>query len=128
MRIRTLTIIGIILSIVCILIIANSIEQGDTNAVSMYLVVFLIPSCIVVVLNGLLLSLLSKQKSKSVKVIGSLLPVVILSLLSFKENLTFAGIDGNLVFVAQVGAIALGVTNLLWLISTLKVKPAAYGE
>jgi hypothetical protein len=125
MRIRTLTIIGIFLSIVCILIIANSIEHGDTNAISMYLVVFLIPSCIVVVLNGFFLLLLRKQKSKAVKVIGSMLPVAIFSLLSFKENLTFEGIDGNLVLVAQVGAIALGVTNFLWINSTLKVKQVA---
>jgi len=82
----------------------------------------------VVALNGLLLSFLRKQKNRLVKVIGSLLPVVILALLSSKEHLTFDGIDGNLIFVAQVGAIALGVTNLLWIISTLKVKPAAFGE
>lgn len=106
--------------------IGNSIEKGDTNAVSMYLVVFLFPSCIVIILNGLLLSLLRNQKIKSVKIVGSLLPVVILSVLSFRENLTFGGIDGNIIFVAQVGAIVLGVTNLLWLISTLKVKPVAF--
>lgn len=127
MRIRIVTLIGVLLSIVYIIIITNSIEKGDTNAVSMYLVVFLFPSCIVVILNSFLLSLLIKQKkSKSVKIVGSLLPVVILSMLSFRENLTFIEIDANLVFVAQVGAMALGVTNLLWLISFRKVKPVVF--
>lgn len=127
MRIRIVTLIGVLLSIVYIIIIANSIEKGDTNAVSMYLVVFLFPSCIVVILNSFLLSLLIKQKkSKSVKIVGSLLPVVILSMLSFRENLTFIEIDANLVFMAQVGALALGVTNLLWLISFRKVKPVVF--
>ncbi|HVK96614.1 MAG TPA: hypothetical protein VM368_02300 [Flavisolibacter sp.] len=126
MRIRTLTIIGVILSIICILIIANSIEQEDTNAASMYLVVFPVPSCIVVVLNGLFLSLLKKRKSRLVKITGSMFPVVVLSLLSLKESLTFGGIDGNLVFVVQVGAIAVEVTNLLWIINVLKAKTCCF--
>ena len=114
---KSVFILGTILSLVTIGILANRIENGDTNATSMYFVVFLIPALILSIINTLYLRLLNKLTKKPFKVILSLLPFIILALLSFKDNLTLPFIDGDLSFIAQVTSIAFGLTNIIWLIS-----------
>ena len=116
---KSVFILGTILSLVTIAILANRIENGDTNAVSMYFVVFLIPALILSVINTFYLRLLNKLPNKPFKIILSLLPIIILTLLSFKNNLTLPFIDGELSFIAQVTSIALGLTNVIWVISLL---------
>ena len=106
-----------ILSLVTIGILANRIENGDANAISMYFVVFLIPALILSILNTFYLKLLNKLPNKPFKLILSLLPIIILALLSLKNNLTLPFIDGDLSFIAQVSSIALCLTNVIWVIN-----------
>ena len=114
---KSVFILGTILSLVTIVILANRIENGDANAISMYFVVFLIPALILSILNTFYLRLLNRLSNKPFKIILSLLPIIILAVLSFKNNLTLPFIDGDLSFIAQVSSIALGLTNVIWVIS-----------
>lgn len=114
---KSVFILGTILSLVTIGILANRIENGDANAISMYFVVFLIPALILSILNTFYLKLLNKLPNKPFKLILSLLPIIILALLSLKNNLTLPFIDGDLSFIAQVSSIALCLTNVIWIIN-----------
>ena len=122
MRSKYVVLIGFFLSLIILFILASGIEQGDVNAVSMYLVVFLIPISILALLNALYLKTINKLTKKTLKAILCFVPVIILSLLSLIPQLTIEGIDGNLTFVTKIGAIALGLTNILWLINLFKPK------
>jgi len=123
MKTKTVILIGFLLSLPVIFVLANIIEQGDTNAVSMYFVVFLIPVLLFALLNGLYIRFISRTTSRIIKVFLSFIPLVILALLSLSKNLTIPAIDGNLTFATRVSAIALGLTNLLWLGSMLRASP-----
>lgn len=106
---------GFILSVVITFIFAYQFEQGDINAISMYYVVFLIPILISVILNSLYIYAISKIENKKTKLILSQIPAIILVILSLIKIPRVPQIDGSLNFVAVVGAIALGITNILWL-------------
>jgi uncharacterized protein with PQ loop repeat len=124
MKATTVILVGFLLSLVFIYILATNIENGDTNAISMYFVVFILPALVIAVINGIYVRALNKLKGKTRKGLLSLVPIIILSILSLSlsENLTIPGIDGNLTFTTTVGAIALGLTNLFWIISLVKPK------
>lgn len=124
MKIITIVLIGSLLSLLVIFFLASENEQGDTNAISMYFVVFLVPALILAVLNGLYIRTLKRLTNKAIKAILSLIPIVFLCILSLSNNLVIQGIDGNLTFVTKVSAIALGLTNVLWIASLLKPKSA----
>jgi drug/metabolite transporter superfamily protein YnfA len=128
MRLRTLTIAALVLSMLSVYVIATYIEQGDTNAASMYLVVFSAPLAFLIMLNGLFLSFLRRQKRRLIKVIGGVFPVITLLYLSYLDDLTIKSVDGNLVFVARIGAIAIGIMNLIWLVSILKEKEIDFDD
>ena len=116
MKTKTIAILGVILSLVVIFIMANRIEDGDTNAIRMYLVVFLIPAIILAMLNAFYIHFIDKFTNSALKIIISFVPIAILSVLSFIKNLTIPFIDGDFAFIATVGAFALGITNLVWVI------------
>lgn len=116
MKTKTIALLGVVLSLVVIFIMANRIEDGDTNAISMYLVVFLIPAIILALLNAFYIHFIDKFKNSALKIIISFVPIAILAVLSFIKNLTIPVIDGDLAFIATVGAFALGITNLVWVI------------
>jgi hypothetical protein len=128
MRLKTLIIAGVVLSLLGILIVATKEENGDVNAASMYLVVFAMPAIVIIVLNGLFLSLVRNVSSKPIKVILSVVPILLLTLLSLNDNLTFGGIDANMVFVARVTAIVVAVTNIVWAVQSLKVSNRVHHE
>ncbi|MGB6092318.1 MAG: hypothetical protein WBF83_00990 [Moheibacter sp.] len=113
---------GFILSVVITFIFAYQFEQGDINAISMYYVVFLIPILISVILNSLYIYAISKIENKKTKLILSQIPAIILVILSLIKIPRVPQIDGSLNFVAVVGAIALGITNILWFFKILKPK------
>ena len=117
---KSIFIIGAILSFVAIIVLANRIEDGDRNAVSMYFFVFFIPALIFSLINTIYLRLLNKLKNKLVKIILSFLPIVILAFLNSIKNITLPFVDGELSFSTQVALIAFGFTNLIWGISLLK--------
>lgn len=113
---------GFILSVVITFIFAYQFEQGDINAISMNYVVFLIPILISVILNSLYIYAISKIENKKTKLILSQIPAIILVILSLIKIPRVPQIDGSLNFVAVVGAIALGITNILWFFKILKPK------
>ncbi|MFA7615572.1 MAG: hypothetical protein WCY16_03215 [Weeksellaceae bacterium] len=113
---------GFILSVVITFIFAYQFEQGDINAISMYYVVFLIPILISVIPNSLYIYAISKIENKKTKLILSQIPAIILVILSLIKIPRVPQIDGSLNFVAVVGAIALGITNILWFFKILKPK------
>jgi len=119
MKTKSVAILGVILSLVTIFIFANRIENGDMNAVSMYLVVFLIPAIILALLNAFYIHLIDKFSKGPLKIIICFVPILILAFLSFIKNLTIPFIDGDLTFVTTISALALGTTNLFWIISIL---------
>jgi hypothetical protein len=122
MKPKFVLITGFILSVIVTFIIAYQIEKGDINAVSMYIIVFLIQILILVTLNSLYIYSISKIENQKTKLILSQIPVIILVLLSFIKIPRIPQIDGSLNFVSVVGATALGITNILWLFKTLKPK------
>lgn len=127
MRIRYVFIISLILSIITMTVLANRFENGNINAVSMYFVVFLVPVLFMVALNGLFILCINAIKNPKSKVILSFFPLCVFVLLSLKKNLPLPD-GGNLVFVTQTGAIAIGITNLLWMASVYKQRHLRNGE
>lgn len=114
MKGRTIFLISFLLSVIAIFVLANRSEHGDMNAISMYFVVFLGPVLLLAVLNVFYVRALNKLSNKLLKSMLGMVPVIVLCSLSLVNDLTIPIIDGNLVFAAIVGAIALGITNLLW--------------
>ena len=121
---KTIFLIGFFLSLIILFILASQIEQGDVNAISMYFVVFLAPVLILTLLNALYLRTINKLSNKTIKSVLCFVPVIILSLMSLIPELTIYRIDGNLAFAAKVGAIALGLTNIFWVVSLFNPKSA----
>ena len=107
---------GALLSLVTMFVIANIFEGGDMNATSMYFVLFFIPVILTALLNSIFILQLSKSRNRSVRIVGSFIPLLILALLTLQGNITLPFLDGNLVFLTIVASIALGLTNILWLI------------
>ena len=122
MKTLHISLTGLLLSIAGIYIFATITENGDTNAILMYYVVFLWPTVVVAVINGIYLLLLNLLAKKTAKILLSLIPIAILAIHSLKKEWTIKWIDGDLVVVTTVTAIALGLTNLIWIISILKTK------
>ena len=118
MKIRNVATIGIMLSLLVLLIYANHIEGGDGNAVLMYLVVFLIPIIVLALLNVFYLYIVEKYLSGTLKIICSILPILLLTLLSLQKSMTITFIDGNLTFLTSVCAIGLGIPNIIWAFSS----------
>lgn len=122
MKPKFIFITGFILSVIVTLIFAYQIEKGDVNTIGMYFIVFLIPILILAILNSLYIFAISKIEKQKTKLILSQIPVIVLVLLCFIKIPRIPQIDGSLNFVAIVSAIALGITNILWLFKTLKPK------
>jgi hypothetical protein len=119
-------ILSLFLAVVLLVAFAYYGENGDVNAASMYLVVFLGPIILLVGVNGLYLRFLKLVRHKLSRCLLSLLPVIILSILSFKNDILVRGIDGNMVLVMRIGAIALFISNVLWAILELRIKEVVY--
>ncbi len=122
MKTKKIALLGVILSLVIIFIMANRIENGDTNAVSMYLLVFLTPAIILALANAFYIHSINKFSNSTLKILISFFPIAILTGLSFIKNLTIPFIDGNMAFITTVGAFAIGITNLVWVFSFLVTK------
>lgn len=120
MKITKVAIIGIILSTFALFIAANQIEDGDKNAVLMYLVIFSIPVIILALLNAVYLFLIDKFIKGILKIICGLIPILILIILSLQKNMSLPYFDGKLSFVTMVAAIGLGITFIVWTFITNK--------
>lgn len=112
--------LGLIISLVSLFITAGREEDGDANAISMYFVVFLVPVVILALFNGIFISSLNYQKNRNRKIILSFIPLVLLIILSQLKNIQINSLDGNISFVGLVGAIGIGLTNIIWVLSLFR--------
>jgi O-antigen/teichoic acid export membrane protein len=128
MRISILTIIASIISLIIVWLSAIAVEGGDSNAALMYLVVFAMPIFLLFGVNAVCLYYLRKLKSNGFKLLGAITPVVILLILAFYPQSDFTQNDGPLAFVAKIGSITVGLTNLIWFISETRRKKYRQGE
>ncbi len=116
MKTGLIILLGFILSLIGILILANDIENGDINAVSMYFVVYTIPAIGLSFINGFLLNVFQKRFRRLITLILlGLLPIGLLTISMFLGNLKIS-------FVAEFGLIGIGTTNLIWIIRLLTRK------
>jgi hypothetical protein len=119
MKTGTLILLGLTLSLIGILVIANNIENGDINAISMYFVVYIIPAIGLSFINGFLLNIFQKRFKKLIQlIILGLIPIGLLIISLFLGNLRMS-------FVAEFGLIGIGTTNLIWIIRLLIIKEKA---
>ena len=109
MKTGIIILLGFILSLIGILILANNIEDGDINAVSMYFVVYTIPAIGLSIINGFLLNVFQKRVSELKHlVLYGLIPIGILIISLFLGDLRMS-------FVAEFGLIGIGTTNFIWI-------------
>lgn len=109
MKIRTLILIGITLSLIALWAIAYCNEGGDLNAVLMYLTVYGIVAIGIGIINGFFLKFAEKQTKKLILLIMlALLPILIF--LGF----LLCGIF-RISFVGKFGIIGIGITNVIWI-------------
>ena len=114
MRIVTLILVGLALSFLGLWLHAYINENGDINAMSMYIVVFGLEAIGLAIVNSLFLKFLEKkiEKTSSIIVIGSLplLPLIVL---------LFSGIV-QLTFIGKFGLTGIGITNFIWVIVQIR--------
>jgi len=103
-----------VISIFTIWITAYNLENGDVNAMSMYFVVFLFPALIISLGNGLLINTAKKLDSKKLKRIISLAPLPLFTIVAFADDLNLPFLDGSIAFVALIGLVSVGITNIIW--------------
>lgn len=114
MKTRAAISFGIAISLLILGISAFQNEKGDINAMSIYFVVFLIPIFILNLINGLILKIASKQRRLIYKRIVSIFPFLICIILISLQNLKLSFIDGNISFLGIIGALTIGLVNLIW--------------
>lgn len=98
-------ILGIFLSILSLFFVANYYENGDKNAVVMYLLVYSIPLVILSLLNGVALQYAEKRNRFLKIFIFSFLPI-------FSFCLLFTN-DMSLRFLGTIGIVTYGITNFV---------------
>jgi hypothetical protein len=119
MKTGILIFIGITLSLIGIWTIAYHIENGDSNAISMYFVIYGIVAIGIGIINGIYLKFVEMKTQSLIYLIGiGLLPIGIL--LGFL-------ISGNLrmIFIGEFGLIGLGITNLIWMFERITMRKKA---
>jgi len=124
MKTVKIAILGLVLSTIVLYISAYHNEGGDTSAVTMYFVVFLIPVIILAFLNAIYLFLVGKFINGVLKIICGLIPILIFTILSFQKKMVLPYFDANVSFLALISAIGLGITSIVWAFSNLKKKAA----
>lgn len=114
--------IGIALNLVGILIIAQIIENGDINAISMYFLVYGFFAIGIGILNGFYLNLVERKTLNLNYLIGlGILPIG--TLIGFSISGIF-----RLTFIGEFGLVGIGITNLIWIIEQiLNEKPELTG-
>ena len=120
MKARHLIILGLFISFISLFITAAKEENGDGNAIGMYFIVFLIPVIIIVLFNAVFISSLNNQKLRNRKIILSFIPVIFLLILNQLKNMQLNLLDGSISFVGLVGAIGVGLTNIIWIFSLFR--------
>ena len=111
--------INIIISLIELLVIAYINENGDSSAMSMYLVVFLIP-IIISFLYALYIEIVKKMNSINLKIRISFFPIIVLLIIAMTDNISINIIDGDLNLLFLIETFSVGITNLIWCYYYLK--------
>jgi len=114
MKNRILILIGIILSLTGIWIIAYYNESGDSNAISMYFLIYGIVAVGIGILNGIFLKFTERKTQNLISIIG-ILPLGILF------GFSISGIF-RMTFIGEFGLIGIGITNVIWIIERIITK------
>jgi hypothetical protein len=120
MRLKHIILSGLFISLITLFVAAAKEESGDSNAISMYFIVFLIPVILVVVFNAVFIVSLDRQQNRSKKIIFSFVPFLLMIILSQLKNMQLTFFDGSISFVGFVGAIGIGLTNMIWVLSLFR--------
>ena len=113
MKNRILILIGIILSLTGIWIIAYNNESGDSNAISMYFLIYGIVAVGIGILNGIFLKFTERKTQNLISIIGiGILPLGILF------GFSISGIF-RMTFIGEFGLIGIGITNVIWIIERI---------
>jgi hypothetical protein len=97
-------ILGIFLSIFSIFFVADYYENGDKNAVLMYLIIYSFPLIILSLLNGFALQYAEKK--------NKLLKIFIFAFLPISSIILLFTNDISLRFLGTIGIITYGITNM----------------
>lgn len=107
MKIYVTILLGIILSTITLYFVADYYEHGDTNAVLMYLIVYLLPFIGLSVFNGIILRF-AENRNKYLKIFfATVLPMVSVAL--------FFANDTSLNFIGLTALIVFTIINFIWL-------------
>lgn len=120
MKIKTLILVGITLSLIALWAIAYCNERGDLNAVLMYLTVYGIVAIGIGIINGVFLNFVEKQTKKPIL----LIMLVLLPILIFLGFL-LCGIF-RISFIGKFGIIGIGITNMIWVTERILIENKKY--
>jgi hypothetical protein len=113
MKTGILILIGIILYLMGIWIIAYNNESGDSNAISMYFLIYGIVAVGIGILNGIFLKFTVRKTQNLISIIGiGILPLGILF------GFLISGIF-RMTFIGEFGLIGIGITNMIWIIERI---------
>ena len=102
-----------IISLLSLYFIANAKENGDKNAVLMYVIIYSIPILFSVLINSLLLKYFESKSSKlNTTIILFLFPLLSL-LFVLSKDITFK-------FIGKIGLITFISTNVIWYLCKAK--------
>jgi hypothetical protein len=116
MKTGTLILIGITLSLIALWVIAYNNENGDSNSIGMYFLIYGIVAVGMGIVNGVFLNYAEKQTKKRISLIAlGLLPLgmLLVFLLSGIFRITFIG---------EFGLVGIGITNLIWITERIFTK------
>ena len=116
MKTGILILVGITLSLITLWAIAYYNENGDSNSILMYLLIYSIPAIGLGISNGFFLKFAERKTQNRISLIGlGAIPLGILFGFLFSENF-------RIEFIAEFGLIGIGITNLIWITERIITK------
>lgn len=113
MKIHLTVLLGIILSSITIYFVADYYEH-DTNAVLMYLIVYILPFIGLSLLNGIALKF-AENRNRYLKIFIAVLLPLISIILQFVD-------DRSLNFIGLTASIVFTIINFMWLAMNIENK------
>jgi len=112
MKIYVTILLGIILSAITLYFVADYYEHGETNALLMYLIVYLLPFVGLSLFNGIVLKF-AENRNKYLKIFFAILLPVVSTVLLFVN-------DASLNFIGLTALIVFTIINFIWLAINLE--------
>lgn len=116
--------VGFVSLLLVMLFMYFSVEGEDLYALAILFFAFAAatPALILAFWNAVYLYFIRNLRNKFLMILLSLLPAVVMSLLSGIKNPRLKMIDFDFIFVSKAAVVAFGFTNLLWLLKQLRTK------